>query len=57
MISFFCKKYPNENEREEGTNAMQCCRWGGIVCSSFFVSGACPELLPKGITTKKTHSF
>jgi len=35
---------------------MQDCRWGGIVCSRFFVSGACPELLPKGTKTKEKHT-
>jgi len=30
--------------------------WGRIVCSLFFVSGACPELLPKGIKTKEKHT-
>ncbi len=38
MILFFSKKYAYEKAREELTNAMQDCKWGGIVCSLFFVS-------------------
>jgi len=36
----------------------QCCVTGGeeSFCSLFFVSGACPELLPKGIKTKEKQT-